>query len=114
MDRTEKIDAIVEFFDENHIKLIDVSCIGSVIVDAQQTVHKEDDNYEYSELLEKGLTDDDIESFKKFLEKHTLMMIKIDDISGVSFENSEYDVDELYDTDLWKDVGEEDENMEEV
>lgn len=114
MDRIEKIDAILEFFDENHIKLIDAACIGSIIVNEEQTLHKEDDNYEYNELLDKGLTDDDIESLKKFLEKNTLMMIKIDNISGVSFENSEYDIDELYDTDLWKDEVEEDENMEEV
>jgi len=69
MERTEKIDALVEFFDENHIKMIDTTCIGSVIVDEEQTLHKEDDNLEYNELLDKGLTDDDIESLKKFLEK---------------------------------------------
>lgn len=101
MDRTEKIDAIIEFLDENHIKIIDITSIGAVIVDADQSLDKVDNKYEYDELVEKGLTDDDIESFKKFLEKNTLMMIKIDEISGVSFENSEYNVDELYGTDLW-------------
>lgn len=106
MERTEKIDTIVEFLDENHVKVVDTTGIGSVIVDAEQTLDKVDNEYEYSELLEKGLTDDDIESFKKFLEKNTLMMIKIDDISGVSFENSEYDTDSLYETDLWKDEAE--------
>jgi len=108
MDRTEKIDAIVEFFDENHIKIIDITSIGSVIVDAEQSLDKVDDKYEYDELLEKGLTDDDIESFKKFLEKNTLMMIKTDNISGVSFENSEFDIDGfLVETDLWSDEVEE-------
>ncbi len=29
--------------------------------------------YEYDELLEKGLIDGDIESFKEFLEKNTLV-----------------------------------------
>lgn len=110
MERREKIDAIVDFLDENHIKLIDTTCIGSVIVDAEQSLHKEDDEYEYNELLEKGLTDIDIESFKKFLEKNNLMMIKIDNISGVSFENCEYSPDNLDDnldeTDLWSNESE--------
>ena len=103
MDRTEKIDAIVEFLDENHIKIIDMASIGSVVVDAEQCLDKVDNKYEYDELLEKGFADGDIESFNKFLEKNTLMMIKTDDISGVSFENSEYDIDGLIGTDLWKD-----------
>ena len=97
MDRTEKIDALVEFFDENNIKIIDTTRIGSVIVDAEQTLDKVDDEYE--SLIEKGLTDDDIDSLKEFLEKNNLMMIKPDEISGVSFENSEYNID--VDTDLW-------------
>lgn len=113
MDRTEKIDAIVEFFDENHIKIIDITSIGSVIVDAEQSLDKVDNKLEYDELLEKGLTDSDIESFKKFLEHNTLMMIRADEISGVSFENSEYDIDGLVGTDLWNDEVEEDENCEE-
>lgn len=103
MDRTGKIDAIVEYLDENHIKIIDTTSIGSVIVDAEQSFDKVDNKYEYDELLEKGFTDHDLESFKKFLEKYTLMLIKTDEISGVSFENSEYDIDGLYETDLWRD-----------
>lgn len=101
MDRIEKIDAIVEFFDENHIKLIDITGIGSIIVDAEQSLDKVGDKSEYDELLEKGLTDNDIEYFKEFLVKNTLMMVKTDEISGVSFENSEYYVEGLYDTGLW-------------
>jgi hypothetical protein len=102
MDRKEKIDALLEFFDENHVKLIDTTCIGSIIVDAEQTLDKVDDRYEYDELIEKGLTYSDIEALKKFLEKNNLMMIKEDDISGVSFEHSEYYIDGIEDTDLWK------------
>lgn len=113
MDRTEKIDAIVEFLDENHIKIIDTTSIGSVIVNADQFLDKVDNKYEYDELLEKGLTENDIGSFKKFLEHNTLMMIRIDEISGVSFENSEYDIDGLVETDLWNDEVGEDENCEE-
>lgn len=113
MDRIEKIDVIVEFLDENHIKIIDTTSIGSIIVDADQSLDKVDNKYEYDELLEKGLSDDDIESFKKFLEKNTLMMIKADEISGISFENSEFDIDNLVETDLWKDEAEEDEEREE-
>lgn len=115
MDRTEKIDVIVEFFDENHIKMIDTTGIGSIIVDAEQSLDKINNKFEYEQLLEKGLTEDDIESFKKFLEKNTLMMIKTDEISGVSFENSEYDIDGLGldETDLWSDKVEEDEEKDE-
>ncbi len=112
MDRTEKIDAILEFIDENHIKIIDATSIGSVIVDAEQSLDKVDNKYEYDELLEKGFTDSDIESFKKFLEKNNLMMIKTDEISGVSFENSEYYIDGLDETDLWSDEEEEKEEEE--
>lgn len=103
MDRIEKIYAITEFLDENNIKVIDTISIGAVIVDAVQCIDKEDNKYEYDELLGKGLTDNDIESFKKFLEKNNLMMIKTDEISGVSFENSEYYIDGLEETDLWND-----------
>jgi len=107
MERREKIDALVEFLDENHVKIIDTAIIGSVIIDAEQSLNKEDDEYEYNELLEKGLTENDIESFKKFLEKNNLMMIKADEISGVSLENCEYCTDNLDDnldeTDLWSD-----------
>ena len=78
MDRTEKIDVIVEFLDDNRIKIIDTTSIGSVIVNAEQSLDKVDNKYEYDELLEKGLSDDDIESFKKFLGMNTLMMIKAD------------------------------------
>ena len=111
MERAEKIDIIVEFFDENHIKIIDTTGIGSVIVDAEQSLDKVDNKYEYDELIEKGLTNSDIESFLKFLEKNTLMMIKIDEISGVSFENSEYDINFLGETDLLEDKEEEDGNF---
>lgn len=101
MNRTEKIDAIIEFLDDNHIKIIDTTSIGSVVVDAEQSLDKLDNKYEYIELIEKGFTEGDIDSFKKFLEKNTLMMIKTDEISGVSFENSEYYIDGLDETDLW-------------
>ncbi len=110
MDRLEKIDIIVEFLDDSHIKIIDTTNIGSVVVDAEQSLDKEFNKCEYDELLEKGLTDNDIESFKTFLEKNTLMMIKTDEISGVSFENAEYYIDGLYETDLWSDEAEESED----
>lgn len=110
MDRTEKIYAIIEFLDENHIDIIDTTGIGSVIVNADQSLDKVNDKYEYDELIDKGLTDSDIESFKKFLEHNSLMMIKTDEISGVSFENSEYDIDGLVETNLWNDEVEEDES----
>jgi hypothetical protein len=103
MERKEKIDMIIEFLEENHINIIYRTSVGSVIVDAEQSLNKVDHKYEYNELLEKGLTDSDIEFFKKFLEKNTLMMIKIDNISGVSFEDCEYNIDDLCETDLLRD-----------
>jgi hypothetical protein len=112
MERVEKIDIIVEFLDENHIDIIDTKNIGCIIINAEQCLNKLDDEFEYNDLLEKGLTDEDIESFKKFLEKNNLMMIKVDEISGVSFENSEYDADNLYEADLFGDKVEEGENLE--
>ncbi len=113
MDRLEKIDAIVEFLDDNHIKIIDTTSIGAVVIDAELSLNKEDTKIEYDELLEKGLTEKDIESFKEFLEKNTLMMIKIDEISGVSFENGEYDVEGFSETDLWNDEEEEEKEADE-
>lgn len=110
MERQEKIDAIIEFLDDNHIEIIDTTSIGAVIVNTEQCLDKTENKYEYDELLEKGLTDNDIGSFKKFLEHNTLMMIKTEEISGVSFENCEYDADELYNTKLLSDV---EENVEE-
>lgn len=112
MSREDKIDAIVEFLDENHIDIIDTKTIGAIVVDAEQTLNNEDDEYEYNELLEKGLTEDDIESFKKFLEKNNLMMIKTDEISGVSFEHCEYYTEGLEETDLWSDEEEKDNEEE--
>lgn len=112
MDRVEKINIIVEFLDDNHVEMIDTANIGSVIIDAEQSLDKVDDEFEYNELIEKGLTDGDIESFKQFLEKNTLKMIKVDEISGVSFENSEYGAEGLYETDLFGNKVEENENLE--
>lgn len=112
MDRLEKIDAIVEFLDDNHIKIIDTTSIGAIVIDAELSLNKEDTELEYNELLEKGLTEKDIESFNKFIEKNTLMMIKIDEISGVSFENCEYYIEGMNETDLLTD-SEEDEKCEE-
>jgi hypothetical protein len=114
MERLEKISVIIEFLDDNHIKVIDTTNIGAIIVDAEHNLNREDDECEYNELLDNGLTEEDIESFKKFLEENTLMMIKIDEISGVSFENCEYYIEGLDETNLWgeeeKEEKEEDDN----
>lgn len=113
MERQDKIDAIIEFLDDNNIKIIDTTNIGAVMIDAELSLNKEDTELEYNELLEKGLTEKDIESFNKFIEKNTLMMIKIDEISGVSFENCEYYVEGLDETDLWSDEEEEEKEADE-
>lgn len=114
MERLEKIDTILDFLDENHVKIIDATNIGAVMIDAELSLNKEDTELEYNELLEKGLTEKDIESFYKFIEKNTLIMIKVDEISGVSFENCEYYVEGLDETDLWNDEdGEKEEEEDE-
>ena len=107
MERQEKIGIIIEFLDDNHIKIIDTTGIGCIVIDAEYSMNREDNREEFDELLEKGLTENEIESFVKFLEKNTLMMIKIDEISGVSFENAEYYIEGLDETDLWSESEEE-------
>lgn len=102
MDRIEKIDAMIEFFDDNHIKIIDLTTIGCIVIDAEFSMDKDYDEYEYQELIDKGFSDIDIAEFRLFLENKEFMMIKPDDISGVSFENAEYSDSNLYDeVDLW-------------
>ena len=113
MERQDKIDAIIEFLDDNHVKIVDTTNIGAVMVDAELSLNKEDTELEFNELLEKGLTEKDIESFNNFIEKNTLMMIKVDVISGVSFENCEYYVEGLGETDLWSDEEKEEKEADE-
>ncbi len=113
MERQKKIDALVEFLDDNHITIIETSTIQGLIIDAQFTINQDESEDEYNELIEKGLTDEDFESLNEFLESKMLMMIKIDEVNGVSFENCEISSEALpeFIIDLWKD--EEDEEEEE-
>jgi hypothetical protein len=101
MNRNEKLDTLYEFLDEGNFKIIDVTSIGAVIVDAELVLVKEENEDEYNELLEKGLEDSDIYNLKTFLDENNLMIIKNDEITGVSFENAEYYIDGLSDTELW-------------
>ena len=112
MERKEKIDAFIDFLDENHITIIETSTIQGLIIDAQFTIDQDESEDEYNELIEKGLTDEDFESLNEFLESKMLMMIKTDDVNGVSFENCEISSNTFpeFATDLWKD---EEENNEE-
>lgn len=103
MNRQEKIDAIVEFLDENSIKIIETTNIQGLIIDAEFIIDEPENEYEHNELIEKGLIEEDLESFKTFLENKQMIMIKIDDVTGVSFDNCELSSDLLYESDLWKD-----------
>lgn len=107
MDRQEKIDVIIEVFEENNIKIIETQNLGAIIVEADMSLDKEQDKFEYKELLEKGLTEKQIEEFKKFLDDNFLMMIRNDNVQGVSFENLECGLD---DSDLWETEEKEEEN----
>jgi len=107
MDRQEKIDVIIEVFEENNIKIIETQNLGAIIVEADMSLDKEQDKFEYEELLEKGLTEKQIEEFKKFLDDNFLMMIRTDNVQGVSFENLECGLD---DSDLWETEEKEEEN----
>jgi len=107
MNRKEKIDALIEVLDENGIKIIEVYKIQGLIIDVQFTINRYESEDEYNEFVEKGLTDQDFESLEEFLESKMWMMIRIDDVQGVSFENVELSLDMLYESDLWKDEEEE-------
>ncbi len=68
LERQKKIDALVEFLDDNHITIIETSTIQGLIIDAQFTINQDESEDEYNELIEKGLTDEDFESLNEFLE----------------------------------------------
>ena len=105
MNRKEKIDAVVEFMDDNNIKIIETANIQGLIIDAQFVIDAEDEQNEdeYNELISKDLTDRDLELLNSYLENNMMMMVKTDDVQGVSFENCEISSDMLYESDLWKD-----------
>ncbi len=111
MNRQEKIDVLIEFLDENHITIIETSTIQGLIIDAQFTINQDESEDEYNELIEKGLMNEDFKSLEEFLESKMLMMIKIDDVQGVSFENCEISSEALpeFAIDLWKDEEDEEE-----
>ena len=109
MNRKEKIDAVIEFLDENHIVIIETADIQGLIIDAQFNIDEKESAYDHDELIEKGLTKEDLQSFNSYLEDNMMMMIKIDEVTGVSFDNCELSSDFLYESDLWKDEEEEEE-----
>ncbi len=111
MNRQEKIEALIEVLDENNIKIIETSTIQGLIIDAQFTINEDED--EYNGFVEKGLTDEDFKFLEEFFESTMWMMIKIDDVQGVSFDNVELSLDMLYESDLWKDEEDSDEEEEE-
>lgn len=114
MERQEKIDTFVEFLEENRVSLIDKTVIGAVIIDVELTLSEDDSEYERDELIEKGFEEEDIDSIEKFLENKNLMMVKADEISGVSLENCEYELQELYDTDIFGDSDSTEEDEDET
>lgn len=109
MERQDKIDAMKEFLEESNISIIEVD-FGKIVLEADFSLNKEENEYEYKELLEKGLTEKHIEEFKKFLESNNLILLEIDKISGVSFENLEWDIDNLEESELWSSECDEDED----
>lgn len=115
MNRQEKIDAVIEFLDENNMKIIETANIQALIIDAQFVIAAEDEEneYEYNELIDKGLTDKDLELLNLYLEDNLMMMIKIDDVQGVSFDNCELSSELLYESVLWEDDKDEGEEEEE-
>lgn len=118
MDREDKISIIIEFLDKYNLKIIEAENLGAIIIDADYNLDKEGKIDDWNELIEKGLTDEDIKSFSEFLETENLMIIEPDKITGVSFENLEHYIDDLDESELWeneendgveKENGEEDE-----
>lgn len=109
MNRKEKIDVIIEFLDENHITIIETANIQGLIIDAQVDFNESESAFEHDELIEKGLTDEDLQSFISYLEYNMMMMVKTDEVTGVSFENCEILSNALPEIaiELWKDEEEE-------
>ncbi len=105
LTREEKINRLLDYLNENNIKIIEIEKIGEVIIDEEFNViqNKEYCNFEHIELTEIGLSGSDIDELGRFLDSSGLMMIREDDITGVSFENCEYYLDKLFDSTLWID-----------
>ncbi len=109
MNRQEKIEVLIEVLDDNNIKIIETSTIQGLVIDAQFNINQGEGEFEYNELIEKGLIDEDFASLEEFLESNMMMMVKIDDVQGVSFDNVELSLDMLYELNLWKDDEDEEE-----
>ncbi len=100
MDREEKIGSLIECLQEHNIKIIDTKNIQGLIIDAEvdKDTLKESLN---DEGEDKGINDEDLDGLFKFLDGSGLVLVDIYNVSGVSFENCEYYVDSLYESNLW-------------
>lgn len=101
MNREEKINSLIEFINDNNIKIIDNELIEKIIIDSELVL--DIDEHTRNKLLDKGFTEDDVVNFKKFLEANDLILVKYDYVSGLSFEAYEYSTDILHESDLWED-----------
>ena len=113
MNRQEKIDVIIDFLDENGLKIIETSTIQGLIIDAEYCIDEPEAKDEIAELISTGLSLDELELFKTYLNDNQMILIKEDEISGVSFENCEYISDLLHESELLNDEENAEEDEEE-
>lgn len=90
--RERKIQKLIQFLNDNDILMVKQSHIGDIgITDAanEEFIH---DHL----IIESGFTKDDVINITEFFKRARVILISIDDICGVSFENCLLNEDELY------------------
>lgn len=102
MNREEKIRNLAECLEEYHVSIIDTENIKGIVIDAEVNIDTlKEDLSGYDE--NKGITDDDLDNLFVFLEDQGLVLVNLDSVTGVSFENCEYSMDALIESILWED-----------
>ena len=112
MERIEKINTLINYFDDVHYKIIETMNIQGLIIDVEvpeENLRADLTGGDYGEPL----TDKDVDELVDFLEGKHYIIVSIDDVSGVSFDNCEVSNDVLEVTDLWKEDEEEKKIQEE-
>jgi hypothetical protein len=90
--RARKIQKLIQFLNDNGILMVEQSRIG--YVGTANTVKEE--FIHDGLIIESGFTKDDVNSVMEFLKRARIILISVDDIWGVSFENCLLNEDELY------------------
>ena len=90
--RERKIRKLIQFLNDNGILMVEQSRIGDV-----GTTNPVKEEFIHDGLIiESGFTKDDVISVMEFLKRARVILMSVDDIMGVSFENCLLNEDELY------------------